>query len=157
MKSSSSSIKPYSKKTLRISKTFGIEGKKLLTPDDDYEALRDFNSQYEGETSSEEEMALDFQKLMEEHPGYADTALELPKKMHSGKAGITETGYFFCYELPTKRADGSWTDGDGLYRWFVLDCDGGVNERPQDIWQQIRCEPDEPRRITTTEVRICFC
>ncbi len=28
-----------SKKTLRISKTFGIEGKKLLTPEDDYEAL----------------------------------------------------------------------------------------------------------------------
>ena len=42
-----------SKKTLRISKTFGIEGKKLLTPDDDYDALKDFNSQYEGETSTE--------------------------------------------------------------------------------------------------------
>ena len=35
-------------KTLRISKTFGIEGKKLLTPDDDYEALRDFTEAYEG-------------------------------------------------------------------------------------------------------------
>ena len=31
-----------SKKTLRISKTFGIEGRKLLTPEDNYEAFRDF-------------------------------------------------------------------------------------------------------------------
>ena len=31
-----------SHKTLRISKTFGIEGRKLLTPEDNYEALRDF-------------------------------------------------------------------------------------------------------------------
>ena len=37
--------KTVSKKTLRISKTFGIEGKMLLTPNDDYEALKEFNSQ----------------------------------------------------------------------------------------------------------------
>src|ERR1019366_8498487 len=36
------------RKTLLISKTLGIEGKKLLTPEDDYEALRDFNQAYEG-------------------------------------------------------------------------------------------------------------
>jgi len=32
-----------SHKTLRISKTFGIEGQKLLRPEDDFEALRNFN------------------------------------------------------------------------------------------------------------------
>ena len=37
-----------SHKTLRISKTFGIEGKKLLKPEDDYEALKDFTHAYEG-------------------------------------------------------------------------------------------------------------
>ena len=31
-------------KTLLISKTFGIEGRKLLTPEDDYDALREFNA-----------------------------------------------------------------------------------------------------------------
>ena len=31
-----------------VSKKFGIEGKRLLTPDDDYEALKDFHSQDEG-------------------------------------------------------------------------------------------------------------
>ena len=59
-----------SKKTLRISKTFGIEGKKLLTPDDDYEALKDFNSQYEGETSGDEIIALAYQELLINNPDY---------------------------------------------------------------------------------------
>src|SRR3972149_1779057 len=36
------------RKTLLISKTFGIEGKKLLTPADDYDALKEFNHAYEG-------------------------------------------------------------------------------------------------------------
>ncbi len=31
-----------------ISKTLGIEGKKLLTPEDDYDALKEFNHAYEG-------------------------------------------------------------------------------------------------------------
>lgn len=74
-----------SQKTLRISKTFGIEGKKLLTPDDDYEALKDFNSQYEGETSSDEIIALAYQKLLAENPDYIDSIHMLPKKMYSGK------------------------------------------------------------------------
>ena len=43
--------KKVTHKTLRISKTFGIEGKKLLTPDDDYDALREFNHDLEGTTS----------------------------------------------------------------------------------------------------------
>ena len=59
-----------SRKTLRISKTFGIEGKKLLTPNDDYDALREFNSQYEGTTSAEEEIALAYQQLIVENPDY---------------------------------------------------------------------------------------
>ena len=35
-------------KTLLISSTLGIEGKKLLTPEDNYEALKEFNHAYEG-------------------------------------------------------------------------------------------------------------
>jgi hypothetical protein len=38
-------------KVLRISKTFGIEGKKLLKPEDDFEALKDFTRAYEGTTT----------------------------------------------------------------------------------------------------------
>lgn len=141
-----------SQKTLRISKTFGIEGKKLLTPEDDYEALKEFNSQYEGATSSDEEMALAYQDLLAANPGYDDTVLTLPKKMHSGKSASTRSGYFFCYELPTKRSDGSWSDGDGLYRWYMVDpATGDIYDQVYEIWKAIQCEPDEARKLNTTE------
>ena len=136
------------KKTLRISKVFGIEGKKLLTPDDDYDALKEFNSQYEGTPSEAEEMHLAFQKLLKENPGYAERVADLPQKMFSGKQA-TAQAVFFCYELPEKRANGSWTDGDGNYTWYLLDASSGsVGEDVASIWRTIRCERDEPRYLT---------
>lgn len=144
--------KTVSTKTLRISKTFGIEGKKLLTPKDDYDALKEFNSQYEGETSADEEMALAYQDLLDDNPDYEDLVKNLPRKMYSGKTASTRQGYFFCYELPTKRADGTWTDGDGLYRWYIVDPESKkVTEQAYEIWKAIQCGKDEPRRIETSE------
>lgn len=141
-----------SKKTLRISKTFGIEGKKLLTPDDDYEALKDFNSQYEGKTSGDETIALAYQELMIANPNYEEEVKNLPKKMFSGKLSSEKKGYFFCYELPIKRADGSWSDGDGMYRWYLLDVESGiVLQQPYEIWNAIKCQSSERRVFTTTE------
>jgi len=55
-------LKLYSRvshKTLRISKTFGVQGKKLLKPEDDYDALKDFNHAYEGTTTATEKMPLE--------------------------------------------------------------------------------------------------
>ena len=143
--------KTVSQKTLRISKTFGIEGKKLLTPDDEYEALKEFNSAYEGETSADEEIALAYQELLLDNPDYEDELKELPKKIYSGKVASTRKGYFFCYELPTKRADGSWSDGDGLYRWYCIDDEGNVTEQIYEIWKMIKCSVDEARMLTVTE------
>jgi superfamily II DNA/RNA helicase len=48
-------------KTLLISKTLGIEGKKLLTPEDDYEALKEFNHAYEGTKTAIQDMHLEYQ------------------------------------------------------------------------------------------------
>lgn len=141
-----------SKKTLRISKTFGIEGKKLLTPEDDFEALKEFNSQYEGETSWDEEMALAYQELLAAQPDYPDLAASMPKKMYSGKQASTFTGFFFCYELPMKRTDGTWSDGDGWYRWYMLDPETNkVTESTYDIWKAIQCSSEEPRKLHTDE------
>lgn len=141
-----------SRKTLRISKTFGIEGKKLLTPDDDYEALKDFNSQYEGETSADEEIALAYQQLLLDNFGYEDYVSQLPKKMYSGKLASTRKGVFFCYELPTKRSDGTWSDGDGLYRWYLLDYENDiVTDQTYEIWKAIQCEAEEPRYVSIEE------
>src|ERR1019366_9201996 len=51
-------------KILRISHTFGIEGRKLLRPEDDLNALRDFNEEYEGKPSKLEEMRLEYRGLL---------------------------------------------------------------------------------------------
>jgi Superfamily II DNA and RNA helicases len=141
-----------SKKTLRISKAFGIEGKKLLTPDDDYEALKDFNSQYEGEASGEEFIALAYQKLISDNPNYEVEVSNLPKKMFSGKASANIKGYFFCYELPIKKADGTWSNGNGMYRWYILDnSTGTVLQQAYEIWNAIKSEKDETRVFTVSE------
>ena len=55
-------------KTLLISKTLGIEGKKLLTPDDEFDALRDFNHAYEGTRTAIEAMHLEYQALVQAGP-----------------------------------------------------------------------------------------
>ena len=56
-------------KTLLISRTLGIEGRKLLRPDDDYDPLREFNATYEGTKTSIEEMHLEYQALLKAHAG----------------------------------------------------------------------------------------
>ena len=137
-----------SRKTLRISKMFGIEGKKLLTPDDDYAALKDFNAQYEGTPSELEEIALAYQQLLKDNPGYVDNVKNLPAKMYSGKASSQLNGVFFCYELPVKKSDGSMAE-EGMYKWFVLDpAAKTVSENVGGIWHAIRCEKNEPRIVT---------
>lgn len=137
-----------SRKTLRISKMFGIEGKKLLTPDDDYAALKDFNAQYEGTPSELEEIALAYQQLLKDNPGYVDNVKNLPAKMYSGKASSQLNGVFFCYELPVKKSDGSMAE-EGMYKWFVLDpVAKTVSENVGAIWHAIRCKTNEPRIVT---------
>src|SRR5260370_19128744 len=72
-------------KTLRISKTFGIEGKKLLHPDDDYEALKDFNHQYEGTPTPAEQMQLEYERLLADDPGLEERLAALPGRAFSGE------------------------------------------------------------------------
>lgn len=141
--------KTVAHKTLRISKTFGIEGKQLLTPDDDFDALRIFDQQYEGEKSPLETMTLKLEKLYHDHPGLEARLNQLPGRVFSGKAfpapgstpGSTQTSsraVFFCYALPAKDAsvasaaasaddptpvDGvpAWSLDAGPTRWYLLD------------------------------------
>jgi hypothetical protein len=123
-----------------------------LTPEDDFEALKDFNSQYEGDTSTDEEMALAFQKLLIDNPGYEETVNKLPRKMYSGKHASIRRGIFFCYELPIKRADGTWSEGDGQYRWYLVDPENDiVTDQTYEIWKSIECDDDESRIMSIGE------
>ena len=90
--------------------------------------------------------------LLADNPDYEESVEDMPKKMFSGKAATTRNGYFFCYELPTKRSDGSWSDGDGLYRWYFVDpASGEVAADTYEIWKAIQCQHDELRKFDTTE------
>jgi superfamily II DNA or RNA helicase len=140
-----------SRKTLRISKTFGIEGKKLLTPEDDYDALKDFNNAYEGTESNDEEMQLAYQKLMQDNPEYLNTVTELPKKMFSGKLKSDLKGIFFCYRLPVKNLEGEWDDENNECAWYLLDTEtNSILESTHRIWREIITEGNEPRIMSVT-------
>jgi len=65
--------KTVTHKTLRISKTFGIEHGKLLRPDDDYDILKDFIQLCEGAESQGESLSLELQRLLKEHPEISGT------------------------------------------------------------------------------------
>ena len=135
-------------KTLRISKTFGIEGKKLLTADDDYEALRNFNEAYEGTPTSVEEMRLAYDKLMQDNPHLAETTRLMPLRLFSGKEHVSPDtkAVFFCYRLPAKNAEGEWDEDVSITRWYVYDVGSEeiVESTPQ-IFTWIQCYPETPR------------
>ena len=149
-------------KTLRISKTFGIEGKKLLTPEDDFEALKDFTHAYEGTTTPLEEMHLEYQRLLQQYPGLPERLAALPGRLFSGKAHPASgtTSVFFCYSLPTpppvtaeSQADPeSWTTEGGTTAWYLYDLGtDAIMDEPARIIDLIRCTPDTPRKHDVPE------
>lgn len=136
-------------KTLRISKTFGIEGRKLLTPDDDYNALREFNQAYEGTTTSTEEMFLAYQRLLMDYPDLPGWVEYMPLRVFSGRDHVRKDAraVFFCYRLPGKdAATGEWTDDASLTKWYLYDLnDGHIEDDATQIYPLIEATPDTPR------------
>lgn len=147
-----------SHKTLRISKTFGIEGRKLLTPEDDYDALRDFNQSYEGSTTTTEELHLEFQQLLRDHPELEDRLNGLPLRIFSAKEHPTSPaqGVFFCYSLPAQEFDGDeWTLEAGYTRWLYYDlASEKILEEAGTIVEAIRSGPDTPRVRSLPQSRL---
>jgi superfamily II DNA or RNA helicase len=149
-------------KTLRISKTFGIEGKKLLTPEDDYEALRNFNHQYEGTPTPAEQMQLEYENLLETDAGLEERLAGLPGRVFSGKRHPKEgaRAVFFCFTLPAADHGGEpgpggerpWTEEAGQVAWYLYDlATGQILEDAAKIVELIRCQPDTPRHCTTAK------
>lgn len=142
-------------KTLLISKTLGIEGKKLLTPDDDYEALKEFNHAYEGTKTAVEDMHLEYQALLQADPALDARLKHLPGATFSGRKRPAKgaRGVFFCYALPAlDREAGEFTEEAGTTRWYLYDLDlDAILEEPAEIIGGIRSKPDTPRRCTTEE------
>jgi hypothetical protein len=142
-------------KTLLISKTLGIEGRKLLTPEDDYEALKDFNHAYEGTRTSIEELHLEYQALLQADPGLETRLARLPGATFSGRRRPARgaRGVFFCYALPAlDKESGDFTEAAGTTRWYLYDLErDAILEEPGEIVTSIRSEPTTPRVCTTAE------
>lgn len=171
-------LKLYGKvthKVLRISKTFGIEGKKLLKPEDEFEALKDFTRAYEGTTTPLEEMHLEYQKLIQQHPDLIEHVEALPGRVFSGKTYPSKgaKAVFFCYSMPAPPAiaaagahgsaapqsppggNGSnngdaravWAEEGGETKWYLFEMDSEkISDAPTEIVKLIRSTPETPRK-----------
>lgn len=142
-------------KTLMISKTLGIEGKKLLTPEDDYEALKEFNHAYEGTRSAVEDMHLEYQALLAADPELEARLRRLPGSTFSGRERVAKgaRGAFLCYALPAlDKEAGEFTEDAGTTRWYLYDAQSKqILDDAGEIVAQIRSVPATPRRCTTDE------
>lgn len=147
-----------SHKTLRISKVFGIEGKKLLKPDDEYEAFKDFEHQYEGTTSVLEGMHLEYMKIIKDNPDLEDQLSKLPLRVFTGKnhPKSESRAIFFCFVLPAPNLEEKttddvqkWTETAGYTKWYLLDLTTEkIIEEPSEIIDLIRSKPDTPRHCS---------
>jgi superfamily II DNA or RNA helicase len=148
-------------KTLRISKTFGIEGKKLLTPDDDYQALKDFTEAYEGRETPIEKMHLEYQELLRANPDLAEKLDRLPGRVFSGKEHPRSgtKAVFFCFALPAPAAGvrpaasagtgaaAEWSEEAGDTKWYLYElATEKIVDEPTAIIDLIRSTPQTPRR-----------
>ncbi|MBA3350861.1 MAG: DEAD/DEAH box helicase family protein [Blastocatellia bacterium] len=153
-------------KTLRISKVFGIEGKKLLTENDDFDALRDFVHSYEGVATPLEKLHLEYQELLKQNPALEAFLDTVPLRLYSGKQHPKPgtRAVFFCYRLPaedkTAPAETAWQGEAGRTGWYLFLLEGGelIEEAPR-IAEVIRSLADTPRvtaieKPTLREIRL---
>ena len=142
-------------KTLLISKTLGIEGRKLLTPEDHYEALKEFNHAYRGTRTAIEDIHLEYQAILQADPELEARLRGFPGAIFSGRKKLAKKvrGVFFCYGLPAlDKEKNEFTEEAGTTRWYLYDLDSEIIlEEPGEIVNSIRSNPNTPRRSTTKE------
>ncbi len=141
-------------KVLRISKVFGIEGSQLLTPEDDFQALREFNLVYDGQPTPTEGMRLKYRDLLNQYPELEEKLANMPLRLFSGKENINDhtRAVFFCYQIPGPDKNGDWCLEAGATQWFLYDLESkNVIEDPEQINKLIKSEPEIPRRCVTAQ------
>lgn len=139
-------------KTLRISRLFGIENRKLLTDADDYEDLKDLNREIDSEPTEEERLRQELMQLLADEPDLEGRLAGLPNRIFSGREAQAAQGVFFCFALPGryKDEDGTETwdrDEARVVRWYFRDLAAGViMEGAPAIAAHIRATPETARR-----------
>lgn len=144
-------------KTLVISRTLGIEGRQLLTPDDAFDPIKELNEQCDGTLSATEQLRLEYNALVMQYPERAAVLPGLPLKAFSGKAApLPNTRVvFFCFRIPrpdpnlmdTESGQPRWSDAAGFTVWACYDLEWKrVVTEPGAIANFIRSQPDTPRQ-----------
>ena len=144
-------------KTLVISRTLGIEGRQLLTPEDEFDPVRELNEQCNGVMTDTEQLRLEYHRLLTAQPELAARLDEFPLKLFSGKAAPRPgvRAVFFCHRIPRPDAalvpaandSPRWSDAAGVTVWTCYDLEGKrILTEPGAIAALIRSEPDTPRR-----------
>ena len=145
-------------KTLLISKTLGIEGRKLFRPDDTYDDLKvwnGFSEEYEGRRTVVEDMHLEFQDLLKADPELESRLRVMPGSVFSGRKRLAKgaQGVFFCYALPAlDKEKEEFTEEAGITRWYLYDDNSDqILEEPGEIVASIRSKANTPRKCTTEQ------
>lgn len=145
-------------KALLISRTLGIEGRQLLTPEDLYDDLRvlgNFERELLGTKSVEEAMHLELGDLLRADSKLAAQLAAQPNGIFSGKekpkAG--HAGVFLCYALPAlDRTKGEYTLEAGATKWYFQEAAGSqILTEPADIIESIRSSATTPRKTELPE------
>lgn len=143
-------------KTLMISRTLGIEGRTLLTPDDRFDPIRELNEQCDGTLSEAEQLRLEYMALVQAHPDLAAAVGTLPLKLFSGRVSPRpgSRAVFFCYRIPrpdpelieTETGQPRWSDAAGFTVWLCYDLQGDrILTDPAAIAALVRSDPATPR------------
>jgi hypothetical protein len=130
-------------KLLRISKTLGIEAP-ILTPEDDWEALRLFNEKYEGEQSIEEQLHLELEEIHYDYPQLWEELPSMPRRIFTGKRGEASRGLFCAYRFPNLQD----SDTPGEVRWYFRLADTGEiweSDKLKEIADVVRCQYNTSR------------
>ena len=138
-----------SHKVLRISETTGLEGEKLLTPEDHFKTLKNFNAAYEGQASMEEQLRLLLNRSLQEDPEMEAFLESLPWRVFSARSASGRTpGIFACYRFPPVVSPGKPHEL-GELRWhFLPDGSTQILTTIDEINRHIASERDTPRPLS---------
>ena len=142
-------------KALLISRTLGIEGRQIFSPDDSFNDLRvlgEFEEKLQGTKSIEEAMHLELGELLLSDPNLAAHLEALPNGVFSGKERPKpgHVGVFFCYALPAlDREKSEYTLEAGVTKWYFQDAASSrILTEPGDIIETIRTSKGTDRKAT---------
>jgi hypothetical protein len=158
-------FKRVTSKTLVISRVLGIEGRQLLAPTDEFDPIRELNEQYDGTLSETEELRLEYNKLLIDHPELAERLDDLPLKLFSGKQSPKPDtkAIFLCYRIPrpdfttaaTPSGELRWSEAAGITVWLCYDLQGkSFRTDPAKIADLVRSDLDTPRNTSVAQVTL---